>query len=128
MLQKTITSLFIIVGLINFVPIIGAASGAKITQLYAVGVNTPELELLLRHRAVLLGIIGAFLIVAAFVPHLQFAAMLMAMVSMTSFIAIMTQLGSVSTELSRVASVDWFAIFLLSLAFGLWVYTKRTSQ
>lgn len=125
MLQKIISALLLLVGLINFIPVIGVISSAKISQLYGVNFTSPELELLLRHRAVLLGIVGLFMMAAALVPALQLTSIAMGMASMLSFIIIMQQVGSVNPELSRVAAVDWIAIALLLFTLAIWVYANR---
>jgi len=54
-----------ITGIINIVPSILAFISSKISNSYGIQVPNPNYELLLRHRAVLLGIIGGVLIYSA---------------------------------------------------------------
>jgi hypothetical protein len=44
--------------LINFLPVTGALSGKRIQALYGVAVEDSNSEILMRHRAVLFGIVG----------------------------------------------------------------------
>jgi len=63
---RVITGLIVFAGVINFLPVMGVFSGARIESLYGVELSDPTLEVLLRHRAVLFGLLGGFMIVAAF--------------------------------------------------------------
>jgi hypothetical protein len=60
------TVLICFAGLINFLPVIGALSGKRIEALYDVRVEDNNYEILMRHRAVLFGIVGTLMIVSAF--------------------------------------------------------------
>jgi hypothetical protein len=60
------TILICFAGLINFLPVTGALSGKRIQALYGVAVEDSNSEILMRHRAVLFGIVGALIIASAF--------------------------------------------------------------
>ena len=60
--------LLVIAGLINFLPVIGILSAGRIAGAYDVEVEGPDLELLLRHRALLFGLVGGFLLASVVVP------------------------------------------------------------
>lgn len=59
------SGLLALVGLINLVPVVGALSSDGIATAYGVAVEGPDLTLLLRHRAVLFGIVGGLAMVGA---------------------------------------------------------------
>jgi hypothetical protein len=67
-------AMLLIVGIIHLLPLSGVLSAHRLQTLYGIAVEDPNLEMLMRHRAVLLGLLGAFLIAAAFIPSLQLVA------------------------------------------------------
>jgi hypothetical protein len=93
-------------GLLNLVPLVGLVRPLEFVRLYGVRAETAELRVLLRHRAVLLGCVGAALIIGAadarwLVPALGFAAL-----SKVSFLAIFVLEGRPGAPLARVARAD----------------------
>ena len=52
------SALFALAGLINVIPVTGALSAARLEVLYGLRFEDPSLVILMRHRAVLLGIVG----------------------------------------------------------------------
>ena len=65
MKQLAIT-LFTLTGLINLYPAMGLLGAAQLESLYGLPFTGEDLLLLMRHRALLLGLLGAFIIGAAF--------------------------------------------------------------
>ena len=51
----------LIAGAIHLLPLSGVTGAAALERLYGVAVDSPDLALLLRHRAVLFGLLGGFL-------------------------------------------------------------------
>ena len=84
----------IIAGIMNVLPLAGALGADQLRSLYGLASITPDLEILLRHRAILFGLVGSLLIAAAFVPGLQLAALLIGGASMASFIVIALLVGN----------------------------------
>ncbi|MGB8222481.1 MAG: hypothetical protein WCF10_07830, partial [Polyangiales bacterium] len=85
MIARTITGLMLVVAVIHLVPIRGFFGAAQLEALYGIEVRDPNLVILMRHRAVLFGILGSFFVYAAFVPAVQPIAFLAASVSIASF-------------------------------------------
>lgn len=105
------------VGLVHLLPVSGVLGAGRLNALYGVDSADPNLLLLLRHRAVLFGLIGGGLIMAAFVPDLRIFAALVALISMLSFIALA---GADRTpQIVRVIQIDWVLTAVLGLALGL---------
>jgi hypothetical protein len=100
-------------GLIHLLPVIGLAGAAQLTRLYGIEVSDPTLLVLLRHRAVLFGLLGLALIAAAFVPGLQAPALVAGLVATTSFVALVWLTPGTAAALTRVVMVDLAAIALL---------------
>ena len=59
------TLLICIVSLINLAPTVGAVSSKRLQALYGIAFEDPNLVVLMRHRAILCGIVGALLGVSA---------------------------------------------------------------
>ena len=71
MYERTITGLLLVVALIHLVPITGLFGADRLAALYGIEITDGSLEILMRHRAVLFGILGTFFAYAAFKPALQ---------------------------------------------------------
>jgi hypothetical protein len=113
-----ITATLLVVGLIHLLPMIGVISAARVSGLYGVVVDEPNLELLLRHRAVLFALIGGFLVFAACQPRYQAVAFVAGMVSVVSFLWLAFAIGSLNARLTRVVVVDLLAAVLLLAGAG----------
>jgi hypothetical protein len=110
-----------VVGIIHLLPLTGVLGMSRLQSLYGVTIDDPNLEILMRHRAVLFGILGAFLIYAAFRPGLQLAALIAGAVSVISFLVIAGMVGSYNTGIARVVTADIVAIVCLLIgAFAYW--------
>ena len=100
------TVLLVAAGLLNLVPVIGAQSVDQLTSLYGLSIESPDLQVLMRHRAIMLGLIGALMLIAAFRPSLQVLAASIGFVSMSSFVILAHMVGETGAELSRVVTAD----------------------
>lgn len=116
MSKHIVTALFVIVGLINFAPLMGVIGGERLSSMYGVSITSPDLIVLMRHRAVLFGIVGAFIILAAFKPELRTAASLFGYISMISYVVLVLTDRAVNANLDRVMQIDVIAIILLTVA------------
>ena len=115
-MSKGIPILLFIVGLINFVPIIGVISADKLSQSYSIDLINNDLIILMRHRALLFGILGGFILYSVFVPQYQGAAMVMAAISMIGFLCRMWAVGEYNQAILKVAIVDTIGIVCLAVA------------
>ena len=98
--------LFVGTGLLNIIPVIGVLSTEQLTSMYGVGIDSADLETLMRHRAVMLGLIGGFLLFAAFRPSLQLAAGAIGLVSMASFVILAYLSGDNGVQIDNVVTAD----------------------
>jgi hypothetical protein len=97
-------------------PLAGVAGPRQLDDLYGIGTVSGDVDVLLRHRAVLLGLVGVILVVAAFVRSLRVTATAVGVVSTASFIVV-AMLGDTSTsELHRVVVIDIAAMGMLTVA------------
>jgi len=110
-----------VVGIIHLLPLTGVLGVPRLQALYGVTITDPNLEILMRHRAVLFGILGAFLIYAAFRPGLQLAALIAGAVSVISFLVIAGTVGGYNAGIARVVTADIVAVVCLLIgAFAYW--------
>lgn len=107
------TALYLVAAFVNLAPGIGMLSTSRLATLYGVAVNDPNLAILMRHRAVLLAIIGGLLAFAALHPPLRPAALAAGLVSMLSFVVVLYLVGGYNAQLGRVATVDVVASIAL---------------
>jgi hypothetical protein len=107
------TTLFILVGLTNLFPAVGVLGAVRLEGLYGVALAGDDLLLLMRHRAVLLGLVGAFILLAAFRVKWRTAASIAGLVSMLSFVLIAIPPQTHGAALQRVFWIDVIACVLL---------------
>jgi len=112
-MKYLISALFFIPGVINFIPIIGVISNHKLSQLYQIDGLDGDLALLLRHRAILFGIVGSVIMLASFQPPIRGHATIAGLVSMVSFVVLVFALKTSNPSLVKVAWVDVGATVLL---------------
>jgi hypothetical protein len=116
MLDKTIAAMLIIVGIIHVLPFIGVLGPERLAALYGIAVDEPNLAILMRHRAVLFGIVGVFLLYAAIRPDLQVMALIAGFVSVISFFYLVWASGDHNAEINKVVLVDVVAFVALAIA------------
>ena len=105
-----------IAGVIHLVPLSGALGADRLAALYGLTISEPSLVVLMRHRAVLFGLLGAFMLFAAIRPALQSLALVAGFVSVLSFFWIAWSTGSYNDAVARIVAVD--VVALVSLVFG----------
>ena len=115
-MTRVITVCLILVGLINFIPVIGVLSAGKLESAYSISLASNDLIILMRHRALLFGVLGSFILYSAFVPSYQKAAMLMGGISMVGFVALVYLVGGYNESIFKVLMVDIVGIVLLLIA------------
>ena len=113
---KAITFCLVVVGLINFVPILGVISAQKLESAYSVAITGNDLAILMRHRALMFGILGAFILYAAFNSLYQPAAIIMAGASMVGFAILVLATGGYNEAIGKVFIVDIVGIVFLVAA------------
>eukprot|EP00435_Cladocopium_sp_Y103_P078775 s1_g2514.t1 len=115
-MQILIIGGFLVAAIINFLPVMGVIGAPQLERMYGVAFEGPDLAVLMRHRAILFGIVGALLAAAAFVPSLRWTAFFAGMLSMVSFLVFQALEGGTNAELGRVALVDYVGIAALTAA------------
>ena len=105
-----------LVALLHALPLAGVLGATRLSALYGVDASDSALELLLRHRAVLFGLLAAFLAWAAWQPALRGLGLIAGVVSVASFLLLALQAGPLSSALGTVFKLDALALTLLLAA------------
>ena len=108
-----VPAMLLAVGIIHILPLSGVLSAARLFDLYGITFDDPNLEILMRHRAVLFGLLGIFLISSAFLPNLQLAALITGFVSVVSFLYLAYSVGGYNDQVNRIVTADKAAIVCL---------------
>lgn len=104
----------LVAGIIHLLPLSGVLGPGRLEVLYGATFNDPTTLLLMRHRAVLFGLLGCFLVYAALRPGLRTIAFVLGFISVLSFIVLAGYDGwSFSREIHRVVLADWIALVAL---------------
>jgi hypothetical protein len=100
------TTLIFLAGLVNLAPVSGVLSANRLKSLYGFAFEDANVLILMRHRAILLGIVGCLLVASAFHSRLRPVGFAAGLVSMLSFVLIAWLVGNHNAELARVAAID----------------------
>ena len=126
-MKYLVSAMLIIVAIIHLLPLSGVISSERLTALYGLNFSEPNLEILMRHRAVLFGILGVFFLVAAFQPQLQITAFAIGFVSVVSFLWLAWAVGGYNAQIARVFMADVIALVCLSVGTGAYFLAGRTT-
>lgn len=126
-MRYLISVTLILAGLIHLLPVSGMIGPERLSALYGIGFEEPNLAILMRHRAVLLGLLGAFLIAAAFLPALQPSAFALGFASVLSFLFLAWSTGNYNPNVAKVVAADVVAAVLLVIGLVAYVLVQRRS-
>jgi hypothetical protein len=112
-MRFVVPSVLLLVAAIHALPVMGVVGAVKLSQLYGITVQDPNLEVLLRHRAVLFGLLAAFLAYAAVRPELHRLALVAGLVSVVSFLLLAQSASALNAAVANVVRADWVALVLL---------------
>lgn len=125
-MKYVVTVSLIVAGVIHLLPLPGALGADRLASLYGLSFDDPNLAILMRHRAVLFGLVGAFLVVAAFVPSLQLPAFIGGFVSVLAFFWLAWSADSYNAAIGRVVAADVvaFVSLVIGAAAAIWLRTR----
>ena len=112
-MKKFVIGALLITGAINLYPVVGVVSVDQLEKLYGVSLNNGDLVILMRHRAILFGLLGTFLIYSAFRSSVQTLACIAGLVSMMSFIVLAYASDQFGEALNKAIVADAIGSFLL---------------
>lgn len=114
----------VVAAIIHVLPLSGVLGSERLAALYGIAFDDPNLQILMRHRAVLFGVLGFFLLFAAFRPSLQPAAFVVGFVSVLSFLVLAWSVGRYNAQVARVFSADIVALVGLVISVSAYVYER----
>ncbi|MBT8138155.1 MAG: phosphopantetheine adenylyltransferase [Gammaproteobacteria bacterium] len=126
-MEKIVTGLLVLVGIIHLLPVSGVLGAERLLTLYGVSLNDTNLLILMRHRAVLFGLLGLFMVCAAFKPSLQPLAFLAGFLSVESFMVLAWSVGGYNEAIRKVVIADVVAVIALGIAGVLYVLSQNQS-
>lgn len=118
-------SVLLVSGLIHVLPLAGLRGPGTLRALYGIDVSDDTLVLLLRHRAVLFGVLGSLMIAAAAQPSLHLVMTVASLVCAAGFVVLGPK--GRNAQVRRVVHVDaaLSGLLGLSLAVQVWCVILR---
>ena len=124
-MRHLVSAMLVVVGVIHLLPLSGVLGSERLAALYGLSFDEPNLAILMRHRAVLFGLLGLFLCFAAFRPAWQTIAFVAGFVSVISFLWLAWAVGGYNASLARVVVADVVALACLVIGMGAQLYVRR---
>lgn len=125
-MRHIVTLMLLVVAVIHLLPLAGVLGVEQLSKLYGIDASDPNLALLMRHRAILFGMLGVLLAVAAFVPALQPLAFIGGFISVFSFLLLAWLVGDTNAQVARVVRADVIAGICLVIGFSVHLWLKRS--
>ncbi len=119
-MRHLVSAMLLVVAAIHLIPVLGVLGAQRLSGLYGIALSDANLLILMRHRAVLFGLLGLFLALSAFRPSLQPLAFAAGFVSVVSFLWLAWSVGGYNAAIGRVFVADVLA--LVCLVVGLAAY------
>lgn len=114
--RNAAVAILVVIGVITASPSITAFNPNGITSLYNVTFENDTALLLVRHRQLMLGVLGAALVYGAFFHHLRTTVIAAAVVSKLAFIGLCVTTPNLTQEIQRIIYFDVVSIVLLLIA------------
>ncbi len=125
MSSRLISASLLLAGAIHIAPVAGVMGSAELTGLYGLDFSDPNLAILMRHRAILFGMLGVLLVAAAFRQSLQPLACGAGLVSVLSFLLIAWTTGGYNPLIGTIVFADLIALGALVVAAALLAWQRR---
>jgi hypothetical protein len=120
--------MLLFVALVHLLPLQGVLGAGRLQSLYGLAVDGPDLVILMRHRAVLFGLLGAYQLWAIFRPAHRTAAFVAGIASLAAFLALALSTGGYNAAMARVVWVDVAALVMAIAGFAAHRASGRASK
>ena len=124
-MRHVVSAMLVVVGVIHLLPLSGVLGSERLAALYGLAFTEPNLAILMRHRAVLFGLLGLFLCFAAFRPAWQTIAFVAGFVSVVSFLGLARSIGGYNALVARVIMADIVAMVCLIIGVGAYMAARH---
>jgi hypothetical protein len=126
-MRYLVSAMLVIVAIIHLLPLSGVLGSERLASLYGLSFDEPNISILMRHRAVLFGLLGSFMLFAAFRPSFQVAALVIGFVSVVSFLWLASSTGGYNAPIGRIFATDIVALVCLVVGAGAYAYARHGS-
>lgn len=123
-MEKVKAGLLLIAGVILVLPLTGVLGASRLTALYGLNFDDPNLLILMRHRAVLFGVLGGLICYAAFRPQWQTLAIASGLINTSAFLWLAGVTGGYNAFLQRVVVADIVATVCLLLVLAIQLFKR----
>ena len=124
-MRHLVSAMLVIVAIIHLLPLSGAIGSERLASLYGISFDEPNIAILMRHRAVLFGLLGLFMLFAAFAPRFQVAAFVIGFVSVVSFLWLASSVGGYNAAIGRIVTADVVALACLIVGAGAYAFAQH---
>ena len=124
-MRHLVSAMLVVVAIIHLLPLPGLLGTERLTALYGIAIDEPDLAILMRHRAVLFGLLGLLLLTAAFRPELQGIAFAGGFASVISFLYLALSTGNYNPQVGRIVTGDVIALVCLVVGVVARCYVQR---
>jgi hypothetical protein len=124
-MRYLVSAMLLVVAAIHLLPVSGVLWAERLSALYGLPFNDPNLQILMRHRAVLFGLLGLFLAWAAFKPAMQPLAFVAGFASVLSFLYLAWSVGGYNALVSRVFVADVIALACLVIGVAAYALDRK---
>lgn len=122
---RIVSILLFLVGLLNLTPAVVFFAPSRSLSLYGVELPADDIGIMVRHRAVLLGLLGAAMIYAAFRKQVVVPVVTAALVGKAAFLYLIWTASRHTAEMERVAMFDIAAVVVLIAALVLHLSSRE---
>jgi len=123
-MRHLISAMLVIVGIIHLLPLSGIFGGERLSALYGLTLDEHNIAILMRHRAILFGILGLFFVFAAFKPAYQPLAFMAGFASVVSFLLLARSVGNYNAQIARVFTADLVALVCLVIGASAYLFMQ----
>jgi len=124
-MRYLVSAMLVIVAIIHLLPLSGVVGSERLASLYGLSFDEPNIAILMRHRAVLFGLLGLFMLYAAFAPRFQLAAFVIGFVSVVSFLWLASSVGGYNAAIGRVVTADIVALACLVVGAAAYAFAQH---
>lgn len=115
----------LLVAAIHLLPVVGVLGRAQLTAAYGIAIADANLEILMRHRAVLFGVVAGLCLAAVCTSRLTVVALVTAFTSVVSFLVLAHAIGGYSELIGRIVIADYIALAALMVAAMSYIASRR---
>lgn len=119
MIETATRIVLVVAAIVHLAPMVGLLGAPQLQRLYGIAIEQPDLLVLMRHRALLFGLLGLGLIAAVAWPPLRLAMLAAALASTAVYCLLVFADPALSAPLRRLAWIDTpvaVALFVVLLA------------